>query len=129
MKCVTAHNISNEIDILMTCNNKGVAADSNNLNAWWRPQMEMVSVLQALCEGDPPVTGGYPLQGASNARFDVFYDVSWNKRLSKTVDSPAIWDARAYCGMSLDFRFFVVRQKKKTTVEPPPLLQLAVSDR
>ena len=81
--------------------------------------MEMVSVLPALCEGDPPVTGGYPSHGASNARFDVFFDVSWNKRLSKTVDSPAIWDARAYCVMSLDFRFSVVRQKKKKLLNHP----------
>ena len=33
---------------------------------WWRHQMEMVSTLLALCEGNPPVTGGFPSQRASN---------------------------------------------------------------
>ena len=27
---------------------------------WWRNQMETFSVLLALCEGNPPVTGGFP---------------------------------------------------------------------
>ena len=32
---------------------------------WWRHQMETFSALLALCEGNPPVTGGLPLR-ASN---------------------------------------------------------------
>ena len=33
--------------------------------------------------GKPPVTGGFPSQRFSNAGFDVFIDVDWNKRWSE----------------------------------------------
>ena len=39
----------------------------------------MLSILLALCEGNPPVTGGFPSQRASNTAFDVFFDVNLNK--------------------------------------------------
>ena len=29
---------------------------------WWRHQMEIISALLTLCEGNPPVTGGFPWQ-------------------------------------------------------------------
>ena len=38
---------------------------------WWRYQMETIS------------TGGFPSQRASNAGFDIFFDISLNKRLNK----------------------------------------------
>ena len=31
--------------------------------SWWRHQMETFSALPALCEGNPPVTGGSPRKG------------------------------------------------------------------
>ena len=45
--------------------------------------MEMLPVLLAHCEGNTPVTGGLALQRISDAGFDVFFDVSLNKLLSK----------------------------------------------
>ena len=45
--------------------------------------MEMFSPLLALCKGNPPVTGGFPLQKASNTDFDFVFDVSLNKLLNK----------------------------------------------
>ena len=42
----------------------------------WRHQMEIFSALLALCEGNSPVTGEFPSQRASNAGFDVFFDVN-----------------------------------------------------
>ena len=41
------------------------------LRIWWCHQMETVSMLLGLCEGNPPVTG------------EVFFDLCLNKRLSK----------------------------------------------
>ena len=35
--------------------------------------------------GNSPVTSEFPSQGASYACFDVFFDVSWNKRLHKQM--------------------------------------------
>ena len=49
-------------------------------------QLQMVfihSALLALCEGNPSVTGVYPLQSANDAGFDVSFDVSINKLLNK----------------------------------------------
>ena len=45
--------------------------------------METFSVLLALCEGNPPVTGGFPSQRPVTRSFEVFFDVRPNKRLRK----------------------------------------------
>ena len=39
---------------------------SEILRPWWCHDMEMFSTLLTLCEGNPPVTGGFPSQRASN---------------------------------------------------------------
>ena len=44
---------------------------------------ETFSALLALCEGNPPVTGGFPLQRPVWRRFHVFFDLHMNKRRSK----------------------------------------------
>ena len=41
------------------------------------------SVLLALCEGNPPVTGRFPPQSPVTRSFDIFFDPRLNKRLSK----------------------------------------------
>ena len=48
---------------------------------WWRHEMETLSALLALCEGNPPVTGGFPLK--RQWRGVVFFDLRLNKHLSK----------------------------------------------
>ena len=45
--------------------------------------METFSALLALCEGNPPVTGGFPSQRPVTRSFDIFFDLRLNKRLSK----------------------------------------------
>ena len=47
--------------------------------------METISELLALYEWNPPVTGVFPSQRANNAGFDVFINVSLNKRLNKQM--------------------------------------------
>ena len=54
---------------------------------WWRHQMQSFFVLLALCEGNPPVTGGFSSQRTNNEGFCVFFDVSPSKRLKKSVNS------------------------------------------
>ena len=51
--------------------------------SWWRNQMETFSALLALCEGNPPVSGEFPLQRPVTRSFHVFFDLRLNKRLSK----------------------------------------------
>ena len=50
---------------------------------WWRRQVEIFSVLLALCEGNPPVTGGFPSQMPVTRKFNVFFDLRLDKRLNK----------------------------------------------
>ena len=51
--------------------------------SWWRHQMETFSALLALCEGNPPVTDGFPPQRSETRSIDVFFDLRVNKWLSK----------------------------------------------
>ena len=39
--------------------------------AWWRYQMEAFHALLALCEGNPPVTDGFPSQRPVTRSFDI----------------------------------------------------------
>ena len=50
---------------------------------WWRHQMETFSALLAICAGNSPVPGDFPAQRPVTRRFDVFFDLRLNKRLSK----------------------------------------------
>ena len=60
-----------------------VAGDFRRHNAtWWRNQMETFSALLALCVGNSPVTGEFPLQRPVTQSFRVFFDLRLNKRLS-----------------------------------------------
>ena len=45
--------------------------------------METFSALLAICDGDPPVTDGFPQQRTVTRSFDAFLDLRLNKRLSK----------------------------------------------
>ena len=45
--------------------------------------METFSALLAICAGNSLVTGEFPAQRPVTRSFDVFFDVSPNKRLSK----------------------------------------------
>ena len=45
--------------------------------------METFSASLALCEGNPPVTGGFPSQGSVTRSFGFFVDLRLNKRLGK----------------------------------------------
>ena len=50
-----------------------------------RDDIEMLSLLLALCVGNPLVTGGFPSQRASDAGFHDFFDISLNKLLNKQL--------------------------------------------
>ena len=49
----------------------------------WHHQMETFSALLDLCEGNTPVTCGFPSQRPVTRSFDVFFDVRLNKRMRK----------------------------------------------
>ena len=45
--------------------------------------IETISALLAICAGNSPVTGEFPVQRPVTRKFDVFFDLRPNKRLSK----------------------------------------------
>ena len=51
--------------------------------SWWRHQMETFSALMAICAGNSPVPGEIPAQRPVTRKFDVFFYLRLNKRLSK----------------------------------------------
>ena len=59
------------------------------LPTWWRHQMETFSTLLALCAGNSPVTGEFPSQRPVKWSFDVFFDLSLNKQISKQSNRDA----------------------------------------
>ena len=60
-----------------------IHAPNSKLVAWWRHQMETFSALLAICAGNSPVPGEFPTQRPVTRRFDVYFDLRPNKRLSK----------------------------------------------
>ena len=76
---------------------------------WWRHQMEIFSASLALCAGNSPVIGEFPSQSPVTRSFDVFYDLSMNKRLSIQswgwwfeTPSRSLW---RHCNDTLCFHF------------------------
>ena len=70
--------------------------------SWCCNQMETLSALLPLCEGNPPVIGGFPSQRSVTRSFDVFIDLHLNKQLSKQSRLRyMIWNAIALIMTSL----------------------------
>ena len=57
-------------------------ANNNHIFAWWRHQMGTFTALLALCAGNSPVPGEFPVQRPVTRSFDVFFHLRPNKRLS-----------------------------------------------
>ena len=64
---------------------------------WWPHQMETFSALLALCAGNSPATGEFPAQRPVTRSFDVFFDLSLNKRSSK--QSQGWWFETPSCSL------------------------------
>ena len=64
-------------------NQPNMAAWTAWTNPWWRHQMETFSVLLAICVGNSLVTSEFPSQRPVTWSFGVFFDLRFNKRLSK----------------------------------------------
>ena len=64
--------------------------------SWWHHQTETLSsALLALCEGNPPVTGGFPSPKASDAELWCFLWYAPEQTVERTIETPGIWDAIA----------------------------------
>ena len=67
--------------------------DKGSVKSWWCHGMEMLSVLLALCEGNPLVTGGFPSQRASNAQLWSFLFCKLEQAVEQTMELTVICDA------------------------------------
>ena len=65
------------------------------LETWWRHKMGTFSALLAPCAGNSPVTGEFPAQRPVTRRFDVFFDLRLNKRLSNNREAGDLRRHRA----------------------------------
>ena len=65
-------------------------------SSWWRHQMETFFALLALCAGNSPVPGEFPTQRPVTLRFDVFFDLRPNKRLSNNGEAVDLRRHRAH---------------------------------
>ena len=45
----------------------------SNVFSWWYHQMKVCPTFLVLCEGNPPITGGFPSYRPMRRSFDVFY--------------------------------------------------------
>ena len=61
--------------------------------SWWHHDMEPYSTLLALCEGNPPVTRGFPPQRARNTELKCFLWCAPERTVEKTVELLVIWGA------------------------------------
>ena len=61
--------------------------------------METFSVLLSLCEGNLPVTGGFPSQRQVTRIFDIFFDLQ--QTVEQTIETPLMSDAIALIMTSL----------------------------
>ena len=58
---------------------------------WWRHQMETFSALLAICSGNSPVPGVFPVRRPVTRSFDVFFDL-----ISGWVNNHKAGDLRRY---------------------------------
>ena len=72
--------------------------------------MVLNSALLAICEGNPPVTGGFPSQRLVTQSFDVFFDLR-NKWLSK--QSKHRWFETPLCSLWRHCNDFSVKKCQK----------------
>ena len=87
--------------------------------------MKTFSALLALCEGNPPVTGGFSSQRPVTRGFDVFFDLRLHKRLSKQSRRGYLRRHRTHYDVTVFFCHGFIdsesRQPKRTLCEGHPV--------
>ena len=72
-------------------------SNKSKMKSRWRHQMETFSTSLAICEGNPPGTGGFPSQRPVMWSFDVFFDLCLNNWLS--IQSRCWWFEMPLCSL------------------------------
>ena len=64
-----------------------ISTECHSTASWSRNQMKTLSALLALCEGNPPVIGGFPSQRPVTRNFDVFFICTWTNGRANNWDA------------------------------------------
>ena len=75
----------------------------NEQLSWWRHQMEIFSVLLAICAGNSPVTGEFPTQRPVPLSFDVFLDLRLKKGWVNNPEADDFRRQRAHYDVTMMF--------------------------
>ena len=70
-------------------------ARSQLLVTWWRYQMETFYALLAICAGNSPITGEFPVQRPATQSFDFFSLICTG--INGCVNNDKIGDLRRHC--------------------------------
>ena len=105
---------------------------------WWRHQMKAFSALLSLCEGNPPVTGGFPSHRDSNAElWYVSLICAWTNIWANNRDTGGLrhhrthydvtvmnkWDISRSCGWADGLARTLHRSIYNIHVDPPMLIR------
>ena len=91
----------------------GITALAVDPKTWWRYQMATFSALLSLCDGDSLMAGEFPSQRPVTRSFDVFFDLSLNKRLANHRDSGDL----IMCKMSPAMEWYASRRSRESDVK------------
>ena len=70
------------------------------LLTWWCHQLETFSALLVPCEGNPPITGGYPHRPVTWS-FDLLLWSAPEQTIQQTIETQVIWETIAFIMTSL----------------------------
>ena len=70
--------------------------------------MENFSALLAFCEGNPPVTGGFPSQRPVTQSVDVFFDLAWTNDWANNRHGGDLRRHRAHYDVTVMWEFLVM---------------------
>ena len=102
MNCIS--NLSSSIKESLLCNQILIYPLSIS---WWRHQMEISPRYWALCEGNPPVTGGFPSQRQVTQIFDILFDLRLNKHSANDRDAGDLRCNHGHYDVTVMIRLFL----------------------
>ena len=111
------------------CHNGPPLSQNGRVSAgpWWHHQMEIFSVLLALCAGNSPITGGFLSQRPVTSSCDVSFDLAWRNSWVNNWDAGDLRRQHAHydvtvmpslaccrcplCQMSKNGKGFILQQR------------------
>ena len=84
--------------------------------SWWHHQMETFSALLAICAGNSPVTGEFPVQRPVKQSFDVFFICAWMNDWLNNREAGDLRRYRVHCDVTVMFIWNSVTLDRITSI-------------